>query len=300
MPGESSIAPFAANGNTAFGFKERPNYFKKELARIHRGVIVEVKDVYQAKIAEEAGACCVLFSQQIFEGTSQIPDPLLFKEMTLAVSIPIIVKIRIGHFVEAQILDCIGVRHFDESDEASAVDDENFINKHKFKDSYFVCGSRSLGEALRRIKEGAAIVKTLGNMGSSSGNISETLRNVRAVMSEIRYLHNMDEDEVFAYSQKIDAPYDLVKETRELGRLPGIYYAAGGIVTPADAALMMQLGCDGIFLALEIFECPNPRDRLRRMVEAVRNHRNPEALVRASFDLAPRENRIEQSASVAE
>ncbi|KGN45369.1 pyridoxal 5'-phosphate synthase-like subunit PDX1.2 [Cucumis sativus] len=287
MPGQSSVAPFPTNGYTIYEFTGRPSSSTNELARVHTGVIVEVKDVHQAKIAEEAGACCVLFSQPIHEGISRMPEPLLFKEIERAVSIPVIVKIRIGHFVEAQILDCVGVKHFDESDEASAADAENFINKHKFKDSHFVCGCRSLGEALRRIKEGAIMVKTQGGMSSITGHITETLRNVRSVMSDIRYLHNMDENEVFAYSREIAAPYDLVKETRELGRLPAIHYAAGGIVTPADAALMMQLGCDGIFLGLEIFEYPNPRDRLRRMIEAVRNHSDPEALARAAFGFGP-------------
>ncbi|CAK9310482.1 unnamed protein product [Citrullus colocynthis] len=280
MAEESAIAPFAAAVSEVKGC---PYSFKGELARILCGVIVEVTNVEQAKIAEETGACCVLLSEPIHRGILRMPDPLLFKEIKKVVSIPVIVKIRVGHFVEAQILDSVDVKHFDESDEASAADDQNFINKHKFKDSYFVCGCRSLGEALRRIKEGAAMVKTQGDMTSSSGDVAETLRNVRSVMAEIRYLHNMNDDEVFAFSQKIAAPYDLVKETKEICRLPAIHYAAGGIATPADAALMMQLGCDGIFLGLEIFDCPNPRDRLSGMILAVRNYNNPHVLAQASF-----------------
>ncbi|XP_038897063.1 pyridoxal 5'-phosphate synthase-like subunit PDX1.2 isoform X2 [Benincasa hispida] len=278
MAEESAITPFAAAGTAVSEVKRRLHSFESELARIRSGVIVEVKDIKHAIIAEETGACCVLLSEPIHRGILRMPDPLLFKEIKKVVSIPVIVKIRVGHFVEAQILDSVGVRHFDESDKASAADDQNFINKHKFKDSYFVCGCRNLGEALRRIKEGAAMVKTQGDMSSSSGNIAETLRNVRSVMGEIRYLHNMNDDEVFAFSKKIAAPYDLVKETKELGRLPAIHYAAGGIVTPADAALMMQLGCDGIFLGSEIFDYPNHRDRLRGMIKAVRNYNNPEVL----------------------
>lgn len=297
MAEEIAIAPYVAE------VERRPYFFKGELAGILRGVIVEVTNVEQAKIAEETGACCVLLSEPIHEGVKRMPDPLLFYEIKRAVKIPVIVKVRVGHFVEAQILDSVGVKHFDESDDVSVADEENFINKHKFKESYFVCGCRSLGEALRRVKEGAAMVKTQGDMASSSGNIAETLRNVRSVMAEIRYLHNINDDEVFAFSKKISAPYDLVKETKEICRLPAIHYAARGIATPADAALMMQLGCDGIFLGSEIFHCSNPRDRLRGMILSVRNYNDPAVLAQASFGFGatpPHDDQIEETAPMAD
>lgn len=283
MAEETAIAPYAAGGALA-EVEIGPYSFKGELARIVRGVIVEVTNVEQAKIAEDAGACCVLLSEPIHEGITRMPDPLLFKEIRGVVSIPVIVKVRVGHFVEAQILDSVGVKHIDESDAASVADEENFINKQNFPETYFVCGCRSLGEALRRVKEGATMVKTQGGVAASAlGDIVETTRNVRSVMGEIRQLHNMDDDEVFAFAEKIAAPYDLVKETRQICRLPAIHYAAGGISTPADAGLMMQLGCDGIFIGLEIFDCANPRDRLRRMVLAVKNYNDPNILAEASF-----------------
>lgn len=280
MAEENAISPYAGRGSEV-----NQCFFKGESSRVLRGVIVQVSSVEQAKIAEEAGACCVLLSEPIHIGIMRMPDPLLFIEIKRVVSIPVIVKVRVGHFVEAQILDNVGVKHFDESDETSAVDQEHFINKHRFKESYFVCGCRSLGEALRRVKEGAKMIKTQGDMAaySSGNNITETLRNVRSVMADIRFLHSMNEDEVFAFSQKISAPYDIVKKTKEIGRLPAINYAAGGIATPADAALMMQLGCDGIFVGLEIFQFSKPCDRLRGIVQAVKGYNDPSVLAQASF-----------------
>lgn len=280
---ETAIAPYAAAG-ALVKVEMRPYSFKGELARVLGGVIVEITNVEQAKIAEESGACCVLLSEPINEGIKRMPDPMLFNEIRAVVSIPVIVKVRVGHFVEAQILDSVGVKHIDESDAVSVADEENFINKLNFPETYFVCGCQSLGEALRRVKEGAAMVKTQGGVAASAlGNIAETMHNVRSVMGEIRHLHNMNDDEVFAFAKKIAAPYDLIKKTKEICRLPAIHYAAGGIATPADAALMMQLGCDGIYIGLEIFDCSNPRDRLSGMVLAVKNYNDPETLARASF-----------------
>lgn len=256
----------------------RPSLSENELDRHIRGVIVEVTNVEQATMAEETGACCVLLSEPIHEGIMRMPDPFLFREIQRAVSIPVIVKIRVGHFVEAQILHSVGVKYIYESDESSVVDDENFINKQKFQGSSFICGCRFLGEALRRVDEGAIMVKTRGE-----ADIAETLSKVRSVIADVRRLQNKNEDELFAFSLRNVTPHDLVKKTKEIRRLPAMFFAAGGIASPADAALMMQLGCDGVFLESEIFNCPNPRDRLTGIILAVRNYNDPDALARISF-----------------
>ncbi|XP_028771762.1 pyridoxal 5'-phosphate synthase-like subunit PDX1.2 [Neltuma alba] len=262
-----------------------PFSFKAGVAQMLRGgAIFEVSSIRQAKIAEEAGACAVTVSELSRPGISRMIDPSLLKEIKRAVSVPIIARARVGHFVEAQILEAVGVDYVDESELLALADDQNYINKNNFR-CPFVCGSRSLGEALRRIREGAAMLRTQGEL-SGSGNIAETVRNVRSVMGQIRTLTNMDEDEVFAFSKKIEAPYDLVVQIKQMGRLPVVHFAAGGIVTPADAALMMQLGCDGVFVGSEIFDCSDPYKRLRGIIQAVRHYNDPNVLVESSCGLA--------------
>ncbi|KAK4269400.1 hypothetical protein QN277_022560 [Acacia crassicarpa] len=270
-----------------------PFSFKAGVAQMLRGgAIFEVSSIPQAKIAEEAGACAIVVSEPSCSGISRMIDPSLVKEIKRAVSIPIIARARVGHFVEAQILQAVGVDYIDESELLALADDQNYINKHNFRIP-FVCGSGNLGEALRRIREGAAMIRTQGEL-SGSGNIAETLRNVRSVMGQIRTLSNMDEDEVFAFSKKIEAPYDLVAQIKPMGRLPVVNFAAGGIVTPADAALMMQLGCDGVFVGSEIFDCSDPYKRARGIIQAVRNYSDPNVLAEAMVGLNINDDWIDQ------
>ncbi|GFP99663.1 probable pyridoxal biosynthesis protein pdx1.2 [Phtheirospermum japonicum] len=248
------------------------------------GAVVEVTNLDQAKTAESAGACCVVVSDPPRKpGISRMPDPSLIKDIKQALSIPVMAKSRVGHFVEAQILESIGVDYIDESEVLAIADEDHFINKHNFR-ATFVCGCRDLGEALRRVREGAALIRTQGE-SDGSGNVADTVRGVRRVMGEIRVLNNMDEDEVFAFSKKIQAPYDIVAQTKQMGRLPVVHFAAGGIATPADAALMMQLGCDGVFLGPEVFDCSDPYKRVRAIVQAVRNYNDPLELAQASSGL---------------
>lgn len=265
--------------------QKNPFSFKVGVAQMLRGgAILEVSSMQQAKIAEEAGACAITVSEPIRRGISRMIDPSLIKEIKRVVSVPVIARARVGHFVEAQILEVVGVEYIDESEELAIADDQNHINKQNFR-CPFVCGSRSFGEALRRIREGAAMIRTQGEL-VGSGNIAETVKNVRSVMGQIRMLNNMDEDEVFAFAKKIEAPYDLVAQTKQMGRLPVVHFAAGGIVTPADAALMMQLGCDGVFVGSEIFNCSDPYKRVRGIIQAVRNYNDPNVLVESSYGLA--------------
>jgi pyridoxal 5'-phosphate synthase pdxS subunit len=199
-----------------------------------------------------------------------------------AVTIPVMAKCRIGHFVEAQILESIGIDYIDESEVLTPADEENHINKHKFKVP-FVCGCRNLGEALRRVNEGAAMIRTKGEAGT--GDVVEAVRHARTVNGEIRRIGAMDEDELFTYAKNIQAPYDLVVETAKLGRLPVVNFAAGGVATPADAALMMQLGVDGVFVGSGIFKSGDPAKRAKAIVEAVTHFNNPEVLARVSRGL---------------
>ncbi|KAE9621367.1 putative pyridoxal 5'-phosphate synthase (glutamine hydrolyzing) [Lupinus albus] len=266
---------------------QNPFSFKVGLSQTLRGgTIFDVSNPQQAKIAEEAGARAVIVSEPITtrpQRISRMPDPSMVKDIKRVVSVPVVARARVGHFVEAQILEAIGVDYIDESEELGVADHRNYINKHNFR-TPFVCGSRNLGEALRRIREGAAMIRTQGDL-EGSGNIVETVKNVRSVMGDIRVLSNMDEDEVFAFSKKIEAPYDLVVQTKQLGRLPVVNFAAGGIVTPADAALMMQLGCDGVIVGSDVFDCPNPFNRVRGIVQAVRHYNDPHVLVETSSGL---------------
>ncbi|PIA65048.1 hypothetical protein AQUCO_00100492v1 [Aquilegia coerulea] len=269
--------------NSAITDTKKKNQFsiKVQLAQMLRGgTIVEVVNTEQAKIAQGAGACAIVVSESNQSGISRMPDPLVIKEIKRVVSIPVMAKARVGHFVEAQILEAIGVDYIDESEVLALSDDQNYINKHNFRVP-FVAGCQGLGDALSRVREGAALIRIQGDV-SGNGDIVETVRNVRSVMGNIRVLTNMDDDEVFAFAKKISAPYDLVAQTKQLGRLPVVQFAAGGIATPADAALVMQLGCDGVFLGSEIFTGPDSGKRVRAIIRAVMHYNDPHVLAETS------------------
>ncbi|MCX7852734.1 MAG: pyridoxal 5'-phosphate synthase lyase subunit PdxS [Caldilineales bacterium] len=252
------------------------------------GVIMDVTNAEQARIAEEAGACAVMALERVPAdiraqgGVARMSDPEKIYEIMEAVTIPVMAKVRIGHFVEAQILEAIGVDFIDESEVLTPADEEHHINKWEFKVP-FVCGCRNLGEALRRISEGAAMIRTKGEAGT--GDVVEAVRHARAVLGEIRRLKTMAPEEMFAYAKEIGAPYELVKLTAELGRLPVVNFAAGGIATPADAALMMQLGMDGVFVGSGIFKSGNPAQRAAAIVKAVTHYRDPHILAEVSRNL---------------
>ncbi len=252
------------------------------------GVIMDVVTPEHARIAEEAGACAVMALERVpadirvHGGVARMSDPGLIESIIKAVSIPVMAKARIGHFVEAQILEAIGVDYIDESEVLTPADEAHHINKHAFKVP-FVCGCRDLGEALRRIGEGAAMIRTKGEAGT--GDVVEAVRHARAVLGEIRRLQNMPDEELMTYAKNIGAPYELVKETKELGRLPVVNFAAGGVATPADAALMMQLGVDGVFVGSGIFKSGNPAKRAKAIVEAVTHYNNPKILAEISKNL---------------
>ncbi len=262
---------------------------KRGLAQMLKGgVIMDVVTPEQAKIAEDAGAVAVMALERIpadiraHGGVSRMSDPDMIDGIMNAVTIPVMAKVRIGHFVEAQILEALGIDYIDESEVLTPADEENHINKRKFKVP-FVCGCRNLGEALRRIGEGAAMMRTKGEAGT--GDVIEAVRHARAVNSEIRRLTTMDEDELYAYAKNIQAPYDLVRETAQAGRLPVVNFAAGGVATPADAALMMQLGMDGVFVGSGIFKSGDPAKRAKAIVEAVTYFDNPDVLLTVSRSL---------------
>jgi pyridoxal 5'-phosphate synthase pdxS subunit len=252
------------------------------------GVIMDVVTPEQAQIAEEAGAVAVMALERVPAdirvqgGVARMSDPGMIKEIIAAVTIPVMAKARIGHFVEAQILEAIGVDYVDESEVLTPADEEHHIYKHTFKVP-FVCGCRNLGEALRRIGEGAAMIRTKGEAGT--GDVVEAVRHARTVLGEIRRLQLMPDEELMSYAKTIGAPFALVKETKELGRLPVVNFAAGGIATPADAALMMQIGVDGVFVGSGIFKSADPAPRARAIVEATTHYNNPEILARVSENL---------------
>ena len=252
------------------------------------GVIMDVVNPEQARIAEEAGACAVMALERVPAdirkdgGVARMSDPEMIKSIIESVTIPVMAKSRIGHFVEAQILQAIGVDYIDESEVLTPADEEHHTNKHKFTVP-FVCGCRNLGEALRRIAEGAAMIRTKGEAGT--GNVVEAVRHARAVMGDIRRLQTMDEDELFAFAKEIRAPYALVAETAKLGRLPVVNFAAGGVATPADAALMMQLGVDGVFVGSGIFKSGDPEKRAKAIVQAVTHYNDPAVLAEVSMNL---------------
>ena len=252
------------------------------------GVIMDVVTVEHEKIAEEAGAVAVMALERVPSdirangGVARMSDPELIQKIAKSVTIPVMAKVRIGHFVEAQILETLGIDYIDESEVLTPADEENHINKHNFKIP-FVCGCRNLGEALRRISEGAAMIRTKGEAGT--GNVVEAVRHARTVFAEIHKLSSMNKDELFSVAKNLQAPYELVKEVAETGRLPVVNFAAGGIATPADAALLMQLGVDGVFVGSGIFKSKNPTKRARAIVEATTHYNDPKIIAKVSKGL---------------
>ena len=252
------------------------------------GLIMDFVTPEHARIAEEAGAVAVMALERVpadiraHGGVARMSDPELILQIMEAVTIPVMAKARIGHFVEAQVLQALGVDYIDESEVLTPADEEHHINKHKFKVP-FVCGCRNLGEALRRVAEGAAMLRTKGEAGT--GDVVEAVRHARTVFDEIRRLRAMDEDELFTAAKNLQAPYELVKQVAEAGRLPVVNFAAGGIATPADAALMMQLGVDGVFVGSGIFKSGDPARRARAIVEATTHFNEPEILAEVSKGL---------------
>ena len=262
---------------------------KRGLAQMLKGgVIMDVVTPEHARIAEEAGACAVMALERVpadiraYGGVARMSDPALIVEIMETVSIPVMAKCRIGHFVEAQILEALGVDYIDESEVLTPADEAHHIDKQGFKVP-FVCGCRNLGEALRRIGEGAAMIRTKGEAGT--GDVVEAVRHARSVLGEIRRLTTMREEEMMAYAKEIGAPYALVRETAELGRLPVVNFAAGGVATPADAALMMQLGVDGVFVGSGIFKSGDPARRGKAIVQAVTHYNDPAILAEISKGL---------------
>jgi pyridoxal 5'-phosphate synthase pdxS subunit len=262
---------------------------KKGLAQMLKGgVIMDVVTAEHARIAEDAGAVAVMALERVPAdiradgGVARMSDPALIQEIMEAVSIPVMAKVRIGHFVEAQILEALEVDYIDESEVLTPADEDHHIHKHAFKVP-FVCGCRNLGEALRRIGEGAAMIRTKGEAGT--GDVVEAVRHARTVIGAIRQLQNMPEEELMSFAKEIRAPYELVVETRELGRLPVVNFAAGGIATPADAALMMQLGVDGVFVGSGIFKSGDPASRAAAIVKATTHFNNPGILAEVSKNL---------------
>jgi pyridoxal 5'-phosphate synthase pdxS subunit len=262
---------------------------KRGLAQMLKGgVIMDVVTPEHAKIAEDAGACAVMALERVpadirvTGGVARMSDPEIILKIMDAVTIPVMAKCRIGHFVEAQVLEALGVDYIDESEVLTPADEEHHVNKHGFKVP-FVCGCRNLGEALRRVAEGAAMIRTKGEAGT--GDVVEAVRHARAVLGEIRRLQTMADEELFAYAKEIGAPYELVQETKTLGRLPVVNFAAGGIATPADAALMMQLGVDGVFVGSGIFKSGNPARRAKAIVEATTHFRDAKIIAEVSRNL---------------
>ncbi len=262
---------------------------KKGFAKMTKGgVIMDVVNAEQAEIAENAGAVSVMALEKVpadirvAGGVARMADPSKVIEIMDAVSIPVMAKVRIGHFVEAQILESLGVDMIDESEVLTPADEKYHVDKKKFTIP-FVCGVRNLGEALRRIDEGAAMIRTKGEAGT--GNIVEAVRHMRMIMGGIREIQNKTEEELWGIAREIEAPFELVKETANLGKLPVVNFAAGGVATPADAALMMQLGADGVFVGSGIFKSENPEVVAKAIVEATANYENAEILAKVSRDL---------------
>ncbi len=252
------------------------------------GVIMDVVTPDHARIAEEAGAVAVMALERVPAdirangGVARMSDPELILRIMEAVTIPVMAKVRIGHFVEAQVLQALGVDYIDESEVLTPADEDHHINKHRF-DVPFVCGCRDLGEALRRISEGAAMIRTKGEAGT--GNVIEAVRHARHLHAEIRRLQHMDADELFVAAKQLQASYELVKQVAETGKLPVVNFAAGGIATPADAALMMQLGVEGVFVGSGIFKSGDPARRAKAIVEATTHYQDPHIIAEVSKGL---------------
>ena len=261
----------------------------KDLAKMLKGgVIMDVTNVAEAKIAEEAGAVAVMALERVPSdirkegGVARMSDPKMITEIKMAVSIPVMAKVRIGHFVEAQILEALQIDYIDESEVLTPADNLYHIDKHAFKIP-FVCGARNLGEALRRICEGASMIRTKGEAGT--GNVVEAVRHMRAITNEIHQLTNLPSAEWMTFAKEHGAPYELVAQIAKTGKLPVVNFAAGGIATPADAALMMQLGSDGVFVGSGIFRSDNPVKRAKAIVMAVSYYQDPKVLAEVSSDL---------------
>jgi len=262
---------------------------KAGLAQMAKGgIIMDVINAEQARIAEEAGACAVMALERVPAdirrdgGVARMSDPKMIKEIIEAVTIPVMAKCRIGHFAEAQILQALGVDMIDESEVLTNADEENHVDKHPFTVP-FVCGARDLGEALRRIAEGAAMIRTKGEAGT--GDVAEAVRHARTIRQQIRRSQLMDMNELHTYAKELRVPFDLLKKTAELGRLPVVNFAAGGLATPADVSLLMQLGMDGVFVGSGIFKSSEPEKRAKAMSQAVVHYNDPAQLVELSTDL---------------
>ena len=276
--------------NTSVTATERYK-LNKELAQMLKGgVIMDVTTPEQAKIAEEAGACAVMALERIpadiraAGGVSRMSDPKMIKGIQEAVSIPVMAKCRIGHFVEAQILEAIEIDYIDESEVLSPADDVYHIDKTQFKVP-FVCGARDLGEALRRINEGASMIRTKGEPGT--GDVVQAVRHMRKMNSQIRKITSLREDELFEEAKQLQVPYELVQYVHDNGKLPVVNFAAGGVATPADAALMMQLGAEGVFVGSGIFKSGDPKKRASAIVQAVTNYKDAALIAKLSEDLGP-------------
>ena len=268
---------------------EKQYELNKELAQMLKGgVIMDVTTPEQAKIAEEAGACAVMALERIpadiraAGGVSRMSDPKMIRGIQEAVSIPVMAKCRIGHFAEAQILEAIEIDYIDESEVLSPADDEYHIDKKQFKVP-FVCGAKDLGEALRRINEGASMIRTKGEPGT--GDVVQAVRHMRMMNREIARITSMRQDELFEVAKELRVPYELVLKVHDTGRLPVVNFAAGGVATPADAALMMQLGAEGVFVGSGIFKSGNPKKRADAIVKAVTNYKDAKMLAELSSDL---------------
>jgi pyridoxal 5'-phosphate synthase pdxS subunit len=262
---------------------------KKGLAQMLKGgVIMDVVTPEHARIAEEAGACAVMALERVpadiraAGGVARMADPTVIQRIMETVTIPVMAKCRIGHFVEARVLETLGVDYIDESEVLTPADESHHVDKHEFTVP-FVCGCRDLGEALRRIGEGAAMIRTKGEAGT--GNIVEAVRHMRAVMGGIRRIKSLSKDELMAEAKNLAAPYDLVKDIHETGILPVVNFAAGGVATPADAALMMHLGADGVFVGSGIFKSEDPARRAAAIVKAVTHYRDPKIIAEVSKGL---------------
>ena len=269
--------------------KENRQELNRNLAQMLKGgVIMDVTTPEQARIAEAAGACAVMALERIpadiraAGGVSRMSDPKMIRGIQEAVSIPVMAKVRIGHFVEAQLLQAIEIDYIDESEGLSPADDIFHINKNEFEVP-FVCGAKDLGEALRRIAEGATMIRTKGEPGT--GDIIQAVRHMRMIQTEMRRLTSLGEDELYEAAKQLRAPYDLVKYVHDNGKLPVVNFAAGGVATPADAALMMQLGAEGVFVGSGIFKSGNPEKRARAIVQAVTNYQDAKMIAKLSEDL---------------
>lgn len=268
--------------------KERAELNKNLAQMLKGGVIMDVTNPEQAKIAEEAGAVAVMALERVPAdirkegGVARMSDPKMIIEIKNSVSIPVMAKVRIGHFVEAQILEALGIDFIDESEVLTPADEMYHIDKASFKIP-FVCGARNLGEALRRIGEGASMIRTKGEAGT--GNVVEAVRHMRTIMGEIRKLQTMPKEELMTAAKELGAPYHLVEYVAQNGKLPVVNFAAGGIATPADAALMMQLGCDGIFVGSGIFKSKDPKKRAKAIVTATTYFNDPQIIADVSQDL---------------